>query len=169
MNAEIFLDETQTVFLPTLTELRTLNEFAEEFAVLLMDNCSSHVTPDVIGLLTEARIRVITFAPHTMQVFQILDVTLFGALKGHPTYELPFEDDKATVNFIMEVYHDFKQTMVDPNIWGALQALGLEFETRTDPYRLLFSEGKAEGKRWLPRALVNRFSPRSIVDSATHC
>jgi hypothetical protein len=46
---------------------RGLAVFAEEPAVLLMDmdNCSTHVRDDVIRILTEARVRVITFAPHT--------------------------------------------------------------------------------------------------------
>jgi hypothetical protein len=74
-----------------------------------------HITDDSVGLLTEARVRVITFAPHTTQIFQVLDVTLFGVLKRRLGYELPFEDEKETVNFIMKVYHDFKQTIVDSN------------------------------------------------------
>jgi hypothetical protein len=42
----------------------------------------------------------------------------------------------------MKVYHDFKQTMVEPNIWGAFQATGFEFDTEAEPYRLLFNEEK---------------------------
>jgi hypothetical protein len=64
INAEIFLDSVQIVFLPILAELRRLDEFAKEITVLLMDNCPSHIANDVIALLTEARVRVITFAPH---------------------------------------------------------------------------------------------------------
>jgi hypothetical protein len=41
---------------------------------------------------------------------------LFGLLKRRLGYELPSEDEKETVKFIMKVYHDFKQTMVEPNI-----------------------------------------------------
>jgi hypothetical protein len=118
IHAESFLDYIRTVFLPNIAELRTLDGFAGETGVLLMDNCPSHVTHDIIGLLTEARIRVITFATHTdtTQIFQVLDVTLFGVLKRRPIYQLPFEEEKETVKFRMKVYHDFKQTMVDPNI-----------------------------------------------------
>jgi hypothetical protein len=65
INAEIFLDYIRTVFLPNLAELRTLDGFAEETGVLLMDNCPNHVTDHSIGLLTEARVRIITFAQHT--------------------------------------------------------------------------------------------------------
>jgi hypothetical protein len=42
----------------------------------------------------------------------------------------------------MKGYHDFKQTMVESNIWGALQAIGFEFDTEAEPYQLLFNEEK---------------------------
>jgi hypothetical protein len=69
---------------------------------------SCRVADDIIGLLTEARVRVITFAPHTTQIFEFLDVTLFGVFKWRLGHKLPFEDEKETVKFIMKVYRDFK-------------------------------------------------------------
>jgi hypothetical protein len=60
-------------------------------------------------------VRVINFAPHTTKNFQLLDVTLFDVLKRGVGHKLPFEDEKETVKFIMKVYHDFKQTMVESN------------------------------------------------------
>jgi hypothetical protein len=53
---------------------------------------------------------------------------------------LPFEGERATVKFIFKIYYDFKQTMVEHNIRGAFHALGLEFNTRSEPYCLLFNE-----------------------------
>jgi hypothetical protein len=44
INAEIFLDYIRTVFLSNLAELRVLDEFAEEMAVLFMDNWSRRFT-----------------------------------------------------------------------------------------------------------------------------
>jgi hypothetical protein len=75
-----------------------------------------HLTDDIIGLLTPAGVRVITFAPQTTQIFQVLHVNLFGVLKRRLGYKLPFEEEKETVGFIMRVYHDFKQIMVESNI-----------------------------------------------------
>jgi hypothetical protein len=43
-DSEIFLGYVQTVFRRHPAELRRLDEFAEEIAVLLMDNCPSHIT-----------------------------------------------------------------------------------------------------------------------------
>jgi hypothetical protein len=75
-----------------------------------------HVTDDIISLFTKPRVRVIAFAPHTTQIFQILDVTFFDVLKRRLGYKLPFEEDKETVKFQIKVYHDFRQTMVERNI-----------------------------------------------------
>jgi hypothetical protein len=98
INAGIFLDDIRTIFLPYIDMLRGLAVFAQEPAVLLMAHCSAHVRDDVIRILTEANVRIITSAPHTTQIFQVLDLTLFGVLKRRPRYELPFDDDNAMVN-----------------------------------------------------------------------
>jgi hypothetical protein len=60
INAGIFLDDIRTIFLPYLDMLRGLAVFAQEPAVLLMDNCSAYVNDDVIRILTEARVCFIT-------------------------------------------------------------------------------------------------------------
>jgi hypothetical protein len=80
INAKIILDYIWTVFIPNFAEVWTLDGFAEEVGVPWMDNCPSHVTDDVIHLRTEAGVRVIAFAPHTAQIFQVADVTLFAVL-----------------------------------------------------------------------------------------
>jgi hypothetical protein len=97
INVEKFFDSIRIVILSNLGELLALDEFAGEMAVLLMDNCSSHIDSDVIGLLTEGRVRVTIFALHTIQIFQVFDVTFSGALKRHPRYELAFGDEKTAV------------------------------------------------------------------------
>jgi hypothetical protein len=55
---------------------------------------------------------------------------------------LPFEDEIETVQFIMKVYRDFKQTMMEPKIWRVFRAIEFEFDTEAEPYRLLFNEEK---------------------------
>jgi hypothetical protein len=98
INAGIFLDYVGTIFLPYIDMPHGLAVFAQEPAVLLMDHCSAYVRDDLIRILTEASVRVITFAPDTTQIFRVLDLTLFGVLRRRPRYELPFDDEYATVN-----------------------------------------------------------------------
>jgi hypothetical protein len=107
-----------------------------------MTHWSADVSDEVIRLLTEARVHVIAFAPHTTRVFQVLDLTFVGDLKRCPRYELPFDENNATDKVITKVYHDFTQTMARPNVWGTFWALGLEFDTSGEPHELLFDEVK---------------------------
>jgi hypothetical protein len=99
-----------------------------------MDNCSPHVSDDVVAVLTNARVRVITFAPHTTHVFQILDVVLFGALKKRASGLEMWNEESGTVVFIIKLYHDFKQTMVEVNIWRAFSAIGFFYAITQNPY-----------------------------------
>jgi hypothetical protein len=123
------VDYIRTVFLSNLAEIRPPDEFAEEMTVLLMDNWSSHMTSDVVGLPTEVRVRIITFAPCTTHIFQIFDVILSNVLKQYLRCELAFEDEEMTIKFLMKVYHGFKQIMVDCTRWRVFKALVLEFGT----------------------------------------
>jgi hypothetical protein len=47
-----------------------------------------------------------------------------------------------TVQIITKGYHDFTQAMARPNVFGTFRALGFEFDTKRDPYELLFDERK---------------------------
>jgi hypothetical protein len=116
VNAGILLDDIRTVFLLHIDTLRGLAVFAQEVAIRLMDNCSAHVSDHASRLLTDTRMHVITFAPHTTQVFQVPDLTVYGVLKGRLRHELPFDDDDAMLKVIIQVSHDFTELMVLPNV-----------------------------------------------------
>jgi hypothetical protein len=70
INPEIFLDYVRTVALLNLAELLRLDKFPAELAVIAVDNRPSHIISDVIALFSPGQVRVITFAPHTIQIFQ---------------------------------------------------------------------------------------------------
>jgi hypothetical protein len=142
-NAGIFLDDIRTIFLQYIDVLPGRAVLAQEIAILLMDDCSGDLSDDVIRILTEASVRFITFAPHTTQVLQVLDLTLFGVLKRCPRYELPFDDNNATAKGITKVYHHFAHTMVRSNTLEAFRALYFEFDMRREPPKLLFDEIKS--------------------------
>jgi hypothetical protein len=46
------------------------------------------------------------------------------------------------VRVIMKPYHEFKQTMVESNIWRGFWTLAIEFDRKTEPYWPLFSKKK---------------------------
>jgi hypothetical protein len=107
-----------------LNELWESEKFEACEAVLLMDNCSPHVSDEVVAVLTNARVPIITFAPHTTHIFQMLDVVIFGALKKHANGLKMFDEEQPAAAFLLRVYRDFKQTMIEVNIWGPLKPSG---------------------------------------------
>jgi hypothetical protein len=135
-----------------------LDEFAEEMASLLMNNWSSHITSDMIGFVPEGRVRVITFAPHTTQIFQIFDVTLFDVLRRHSRYVFPVGDKEMTIKFLMKVYHGFKQMTVDSNIRKAFKVLVLEFDTGSESDKLSFNEEKQRQSASFRKLSSNNFA-----------
>jgi hypothetical protein len=117
-----------------LHELWQSEEFAGCEAVFLMDNCSPHMGDAVIAVLTREHVRVITFAPHTTHIFQVLDLVLVGALKKCATYLSTLDEEQPAAAFIIRVYHDFRQTMVEVDIWRAFSAIGFSYDITQKPY-----------------------------------
>jgi hypothetical protein len=144
VNAEIFLEYIRMVFMRNLNERRSLEQFADEDAVLLMENCPNHVGEEVSTILHDSRVRIITWPSHTTHVFQELDLCLFGVLKRRGQYILPFDDDQTTADFFFKIYCTLRQTMTEPSIWGAFQEAGFEFDTSTEPYCLVLDEEKCQ-------------------------
>jgi hypothetical protein len=71
---------------------------------------------DFVAVLTSVQVRITTFALHTTDIFQMLAVVLFGALKKHATRLGTLDEREPATAFLLNVYHDFKQTMVEVNI-----------------------------------------------------
>jgi hypothetical protein len=46
-----------------------------------MDNCRAHLKANMVRLLMENNVKVITFSPHTSDIFQLLDLVFFSAFK----------------------------------------------------------------------------------------
>lgn len=80
--------------------------------------------------------RVLDFAPHTTRIFQTLDPSILDVLKRCLRQEVPFGERQGMVKFIMKLYHDLRETMIQFNILQAFLADGLKFETRTEPSQL---------------------------------
>jgi hypothetical protein len=141
-NAGIFLPYIRTILLPYSDIFPGLAVLSQEIAVLLMTRYSAHISDDVIRIPTEARANVVSFAPDTTQVFQLVDLTLFGVLKRCPRYELPLDENEAPVKAIAKVYHDSADTIVLGNVCRAFRACAFEFGMTRERYDFLFDEVK---------------------------
>jgi hypothetical protein len=81
MNAVLFHEYISTVLLSHIAKVRSNSGLEHEPAVLLMDKCSVRMHDDTLQELVAHRIKVVTFLPHTINIFQSLDLSLFDVFK----------------------------------------------------------------------------------------
>jgi hypothetical protein len=140
VSADRFENHVRTVFLAHLAITHIMQNVLNEEAVRLMDNCSPQLTPVVIDLLSEGLARIVTFAPHTTQIFQALDLTSFGVLKRRGQYQFPFADDAGRAGVIKKLCRDFQSTVTDIHLWGAFRWIGLIYHIVDGIQRVSFDE-----------------------------
>jgi hypothetical protein len=97
ITATLFQQYATSVLILFIERLRTNQEFRGKSAILLMDNCSIHLKLEILATLREHNVKMITFPPHTTQIFQTLDLCRFGVFERKMQYRLPFVNDSLTV------------------------------------------------------------------------
>jgi hypothetical protein len=80
-NAALFHEYTWIIFLPHIAKERSNLGLTDEPAILLMDNCSIQVRISRLRDRAAHRVNFVTFQPHTTNIFQCLDLSLFSILK----------------------------------------------------------------------------------------
>jgi hypothetical protein len=63
------------ILIPDANELRELEKFPEKEEASLMNNCPSHMKDEIPSILTKVRNNVISLAPRTTHIFQMLDLS----------------------------------------------------------------------------------------------
>jgi hypothetical protein len=142
VTATLFQQYVTSVPIPFIERLRTNPEFTGKSAILPMHNCSIHTRSEVLVTLRDHNVKVIIVPPQIIQIFQTLDLFLFGVFKRKMQYKLPFTNDNLTVNFVRNAFYALKQTFVPDHVRSVFKLLGLEFNITQTPYTLLFRENK---------------------------
>lgn len=68
-------------FIPHVESDRKLCGDGEYPAILFFDNSSSHIDEELLQIMAENMIIVISYPRHTSYIFQVLDLLLFGIFK----------------------------------------------------------------------------------------
>jgi hypothetical protein len=125
--------------IPHITALRTNPCYSRAEAVLLMDKCSSHVTPEIFRLLGENHIKILAFAPHTTNIFQALNLSFFGMFQTREKFWMDQDDDKTFTAMIRKLVRQFHSVATPENIHGSFVRAGFSYSTGAVPYVLEFS------------------------------
>jgi hypothetical protein len=70
-------------------------------------------------------------------------------------------EEQSAAAFLLKVYHNFKQTLIEVNIWGAFVVIGLTHNIEQMPYGLLFDEEKF----WQSRGFVELWERNAPLES----
>jgi hypothetical protein len=91
VNGKCSAEYVKSALVPYVMKVRIDREIKEQEAVLLMNNCPNQITHDVMNFVASVWLWVLTFESHTTQIFQPLDLTIFGIFKREGKYHLPFD------------------------------------------------------------------------------
>jgi hypothetical protein len=140
MSSQLFTEYISTVLLPYFDELRPNEEFADNEAAPLMDNCSVHVQGDTLQMSADHRVKMLRFPPHTTHIFQSINLSLFRSFKKRMNDRQPLETDETTAGFIKRNFHMMKQTLVENNVRSSFVQFCLTYDIDTNLYELIFDE-----------------------------
>jgi hypothetical protein len=104
INAELCHEYILTILLQHIVKIRSNLGLTDGPTVLLMDNCSVYIQESTLRNLAAGRAKVVTFPPHTTNIFQGLDLILFGILKKRINYKLPLDSDDSMALFIKRIF-----------------------------------------------------------------
>jgi hypothetical protein len=91
LTRDIFKESLTSVFLKSVEAVRELLDLHDFPAVFLCENCSSHSDEEIVQAFASHNIKLLTFPPHTSNMFQPLDLVTFGILKREIQVKLPAE------------------------------------------------------------------------------
>jgi hypothetical protein len=77
----IFERFTRYQLISHITALGIIQCYSKAQVLSLMDDCSAYVTPDIFRFVGENHMTILTFAPHTINIFQALNLPFFGVFK----------------------------------------------------------------------------------------
>jgi hypothetical protein len=136
----IFFEYITHVLVPYVTYVRTKPELAREYAIVLMNSASPHVSDRVLRALGKNRIMAVLFPTHTTNIFQALDLVLFDAMKGiKKTANGDFGDDSVQ-DYITKLLQAYEQVAISFTIHGVFRKAGLIPEFKSRLLQLRFSE-----------------------------
>lgn len=132
---EIFSKYVQSVLFPYIENIRKLKDFGTETAVILCDNCSAHVSDDLLEKMKERNIRLVTFPPHSSHLFQPLDLVTFGMFKMYLKSKIDCKSSKTHAELIEAIITALEASTISKYNRSAFKRAGLKIDTTVSPHR----------------------------------
>lgn len=140
INKELFNEYIVSVLIPYISSLREKEEYSQEPAVLLLDSCSAHIDDEILRILGENGIKAIAFPAHTTNIFQALDLVLFGIFKKKKETQKSTVDQNKQAFLSSKIINAYEETMTGSRIRSSFHRAGFTIDTSKNPHRLIFDE-----------------------------
>ena len=121
---ETFTDYVSSNFIPLVIETRKIDGCADKPALLFYDNCQAHIDEDLLRNLAENKILVITYPPHTSQIFQALDRLTFSLIKEKKRHALKDDDENPLIDHIRRIFKGYEESTTSENVRAAFTHTG---------------------------------------------
>ena len=116
MTTELFKEYINGVIIPYVKNVRLHLLYQGEPAVLMMDGFPGHLGNDVLQPLGQNGIKVFCFPAHTSNLFQELDLVLFGAMKKTQANQSVDPNDPQMIQFSEQLIKVFLKELIEPTI-----------------------------------------------------
>jgi hypothetical protein len=147
VDAELFNQYIKEIFIPTVAANRELPGCANKPAILFYDNCASHCSDEILRELARNGILVLTCPPHTSDLFQVLDVLLFGRMNVFKKY-LPKDDNEdREIDHILRIFRAYEGVTTSMMIRASWEKAGFSYHQRDGTFYRAVDEGRIRGRR----------------------
>jgi hypothetical protein len=140
--AEIFRRYIETVFFPAIAANRKLPGCRNKPAILLCDNCACHCSEDIIIEFARYGVLVLSYSPHTSNLFQVLDLLLFGRLKSAKKYLPRNEQASTSIDHIIRIFKTCETVTTNTMVRSCWEKAGFEYSKMCEAFHLLVNDGK---------------------------
>jgi hypothetical protein len=130
------------VLIPAVISNRGLPGCKNKSAILFWDNCPAHWSGEALGKLDTCGILVIAYPPHSLHIFQVLDVLLFGILKKAKKYQRRDDTLRREVDHVLRWFRADEQATASTTIRASRLKTGLDYTLRDAAIYLIVNETK---------------------------
>ncbi|KAK8884192.1 hypothetical protein M9Y10_043298 [Tritrichomonas musculus] len=127
VNKEIFTRHIKENFINQVDAERKYCGLEENQAILFFDNCSCHLDEELLQILAEHMILVITYPSHTSHVFQVLDLLLFGVLKDRKKSIQKNDSISPKIDHLFRIFQAYEQNTCSVTIRSSFVKAGFDY------------------------------------------
>ena len=144
INKETFVNHIMQNFIPQVQNDRRFCGDNQLPAILFFDNCSCHIDNELLQILAQNMILVISYPSHTSHVFQVLDLLLFGVLKAYKKHIPKNDHIRPKVDHFYRSFKAYELSTCSTTIRSSFSKAGFDYFKKDGKYYLKLNRQKIE-------------------------